>query len=98
MRRALLVLSALAALGCAGDRWVQEGASEVQLQRDTAECQRLATAGPGSTRGGLDVTRPALSGTASVPSGVDVTLGMKASTARADAFDRCMAERGWRRR
>lgn len=98
MRRALLIVSALAALGCAGDRWTREGATETQLSQETAECERRAAATTGTTRGGLGVTRPDLSGTASVPSGADFTLGMRTSTARADAFDRCMAERGWRRR
>ena len=98
MRRALLLVSALAALGCAGDPWTREGASETQLSQESAECERRAAAGTGTTRGGLGVTRPDLSGSASVPSGVDVTLGMRTSTARTDAFERCMAERGWRRR
>lgn len=101
MRRALVLVSALAALGalgCAGDRWTREGASETQLGQETAECERRAAAAIGAARGGLGVTRPDLSGTASVPSGVDFTLGMRTSTARADAFERCMAERAWRRR
>lgn len=98
MRRALVLVSALAAFGCAGDQWAREGASETQLTQETAECQRRAASAIGTTRSGLGVTRPDLSGTASVPSGVDVTLGMRTSTARTDAFDRCMAERGWRRR
>ncbi len=104
MRRARALLSALAVLttliapGCAGDRWTRDGASETQLTQETAECDRRAAAATGTTRGGFGVTRPDLSGTASVPSGVDVTLGMRTSTARSDAFERCMAERGWRRR
>ena len=98
MRRALLIVSALAAFGCAGDRWTREGASETQLSQESAECERRAASATGTTRSGLGVTRPDLSGTASVPSGVDVTLGMRTSTARTDAFERCMTERGWRRR
>jgi hypothetical protein len=98
MPRALLLVLALAMLGCAGDRWAQEGMSEAQLERDKAECQSFATASPGSTRGGLSVTRRDLSETASTPSSVDVILGVRTSTARTDAFDRCMAERGWRQR
>ncbi len=104
MRRALLAvsalvaISALAALGCVGDRWAQDGGTEAQLAQDKAACERVAKADPGTTRAGLGATRPDLSGTATVPSGVDLTLGVKTSTARTDAFDRCMAERGWRRR
>ncbi|MGH7355353.1 MAG: hypothetical protein ACRELS_12370 [Candidatus Rokuibacteriota bacterium] len=98
MRRALVLVAALATLGCASDRWTRDGASETQLTQETAECERRGAAASGTTRGGLGVTRPDLSGTVSVPSGADVMLGVSTSTARTDAFERCMAERGWRRR
>ena len=97
MRRALVLASALAALGCVGERWTREGATEIQLTQDRGECERRRAAEPGATRGGLGVTRPDLSGTVSVPSGADVMLGVRTSTARTDAFERCMADRGWRR-
>jgi len=97
MRRAVVLLSALAALGCAGERWVREGASEAQFAQDRQACEAFARAGARAPRTGLGVGRPDLSVSGDVPSGVDVTLGLRGTTSRTDLFERCMAERGWRR-